>query len=104
MHGDWYWYMSGASALIAGVLVVSGVVAVSTGRVLPWQRRQILRPELWGYSSMLVGTGLLLMTWESSDTFDGTPPLDGAVWFTGLLLMIAGGWFQELSTRQPLDA
>ncbi|ELP65348.1 hypothetical protein ACKI1I_27785 [Streptomyces turgidiscabies] len=103
MH--WHRYLSGAFMLMAGALVVCGAVGVRTGRVLPWQRRRVLRPVLWGYGAMLLGAGLLVQT--GYEEWTGTVHLrhlDGAVTVTGLLLMVAGFWFQLLSEREQVDA
>jgi len=101
MHG----YAAGALMLMTGGAVVLGVVAVGTGWLLPWPRRsRIQRPALWGYGAMLTGTGVFLLTaGDSSDAFHGTPVLQEALWFTGMPLMVAGGWFPLLSARQRLD-
>ena len=105
MHWHWYLLGMGTVALMAGAGVVCGGVAVRTDWLLPWLRRRTVRPKMWGYGAMLAGTGLLLaMASESLDGFGGTSILDGAVWFTGLLLMIAGGWFQALGARERVDA
>ncbi|MEW2117960.1 hypothetical protein AB0945_22790 [Streptomyces sp. NPDC005474] len=98
-------YVAGTSMLMTGGAVVLGVVAVRTGWLLPWLRRsRIQRPALWGYGAMLTGTGVFLLTaGDSSDAFHSTPVLQEALWFTGVPLIVAGGWFQLLSARERLD-
>ncbi|WP_369034940.1 MULTISPECIES: hypothetical protein [Streptomyces] len=100
-----HWYLLGTAALMASGLVVCGAVAVRTGWVLPWQRRRVVRPEMWGYGLMLFGAGLLVqMAYSAFDGPGSSETLHTAAFITGLLLMIAGAWLQLLSTRRRLDA
>jgi hypothetical protein len=99
-----HWYVLGLSVLMAGGLVVCGAVAVRTGWVLPWQRRHIVRPRMWGYGGMLFGVGLLVQMVDGAmDGLDTSLIPDAAVTMSGLLLMVAGAWFQLLGTRERLD-
>ncbi|MFI1353896.1 hypothetical protein ACH4TV_09980 [Streptomyces sp. NPDC020898] len=99
-----HWFIVGTAALLLGGLVVCGAVATRTGWLLPWLRRRVLRPELWGYGTISFGTGLLLMmSYGSLGVFDSSSgPVDGA-FLASMVLMAAGGYLQALSTRQRLD-
>lgn len=99
-------YLLATAVLVLGGSVVVGAMAVATGWLLPWLRSRTLRPALWGYGTMLFGTGLLLsMSYGAFDVFDGSPSSVIDVAFVASLLMIAaGGYLQVLSSRPRVDA
>jgi hypothetical protein len=85
-------------AAVAWLLVAAiGVVAVTTGRVLPTLRKRVVRPELWGYGALIsalgMGTGMTLHWWAVSLVLDGA----GAA--TALALIVLGGVLQWRSER-----
>jgi hypothetical protein len=47
-------------AVIAVYSVVTGVAALRTGWMMPWARRRILRPRLWGYAHLLASVCCLV--------------------------------------------
>ncbi|MFF3372696.1 hypothetical protein ACFYXF_07025 [Streptomyces sp. NPDC002680] len=96
-------YVLGTAALLASGLFVCGAVAVRTYWLLPWLRSRTVRPEMWGYGAMLSSAGLLLqMTYGPVTVFHNSETVDSAAFITGMLLMIAGAWFQLLASRHPL--
>jgi hypothetical protein len=100
-----HWFFLGTAALLLGGQVVCGAVAARTGWLLPWLRRRVLRPALWGYGTMSFGTGLLLMmSYGSLDVFDSSSGAVDAAFVASVLLIAAGGYLQSLSTRRRLDA
>ncbi|MEU3407804.1 hypothetical protein ABZ766_28195 [Streptomyces sp. NPDC006670] len=43
---------------MALLLAASGVATLSRGRLLPWQRRHIVRPRLFGWAQLLIAAAL----------------------------------------------
>ncbi|MDT0484681.1 hypothetical protein [Streptomyces doebereineriae] len=82
-----------ASGMVLGLLAVTlGMAAIRTGWTLPWVRRRVTRPRIYGLAGLLVGAlcviqGLFYFhvvpspSWEFR--FFGT----GAVMFSGPILM-----------------
>ncbi len=99
-------YLSATVVLVLGGSVVLGATAAATGWLLPWLRSRTPRPALWGYGTMLFGTGLLLsMSYGSFGMLDGSPSGVIDVAFVASLLMIAvGGYLQVLSSRPRVHA
>jgi hypothetical protein len=79
------------------LMAVSGVVAVTTGRLLPTLRGRVVRPELWGYGAADFGvgmaTGMSLRWWADSLAMDDA----GAA--TALALIALGGALQWRAQR-----
>ncbi|WP_405990979.1 hypothetical protein [Streptomyces sp. NBC_00986] len=52
------------------LMALSGVVAVTTGRMLPTVQGRVVRPELWGYGQLVfalgMATGISLRWWAGS--------------------------------------
>ncbi|MEV6399667.1 hypothetical protein AB0M39_33620 [Streptomyces sp. NPDC051907] len=47
------------SLLLIATLVVTGLTAITTGRLLvPWLRRTVARPRMWGTGALLLAVGL----------------------------------------------
>lgn len=51
-------YVSVPIGAVALFLAACGVVALGRGRLLPWQRRYIVRPRLFGWAQLLVAAAL----------------------------------------------
>ena len=99
-----YEYVSVAAALALGGMVVCGVMAAATGWMLPWLRHRTLRPAMWGYGTVLFGGGLLLsMSYATLGVFDGYPALVDAAFIANMVMIVAGGYLQVLSTRERVD-
>lgn len=68
----WGWAMVGTvlAAAACALVAVSGVVAVTTGRMLPALQCRVVRPELWGYGQLVfasgMATGISLHWWAGS--------------------------------------
>ncbi|WP_327697473.1 hypothetical protein [Streptomyces sp. NBC_00459] len=98
-------YLSVTAAVLLGGMVVCGAVAVATGWLLPWLRRRTLRPALRGYGTVLFGGGLLLsMSYGAFGVFDDSPALVDAAFLANMVMIVAGGYLQMLSTRERVDA
>ncbi|MEV8585615.1 hypothetical protein AB0424_01630 [Streptomyces sp. NPDC051180] len=48
------WYLALPSLVLAVLLVLGGVAALRTGRLLPWQRRHVYRTELFGGAQLVM--------------------------------------------------
>ncbi|MFD8211257.1 hypothetical protein ACFV2S_33240 [Streptomyces sp. NPDC059695] len=48
------WNLAIPSAVLAALLVAGGVAALRTGWVMPWQRRWVHRPRLFGWAMVTV--------------------------------------------------
>ncbi|WP_316748037.1 hypothetical protein [Streptomyces herbicida] len=53
-------YLVVAAALVVTLMAVFGIAGITTGWVVPFGRRRILRPKLWGYSQLLGAVGMSL--------------------------------------------
>lgn len=46
--------------LLIATLAVTGMTALTTGRMLiPWLRRSVTRPRMWGAGALLLAVGLM---------------------------------------------
>ncbi|MFD4879103.1 hypothetical protein ACFWOB_37910 [Streptomyces sp. NPDC058420] len=61
---------TGLAAAACALVAVSGVVAVTTGRMLPTLQGRVVRPELWGLGQLVfaagMATGISLRWWAGS--------------------------------------
>ncbi|MGY1497837.1 hypothetical protein ACW4TU_14770 [Streptomyces sp. QTS52] len=97
-------YLLGTAALLLGGQVVSGAVAARTGWLLPWLRNRTVRPELWGYGTMLFGLGMLLMmSYGALHVFVGHRVLGDIAPVAAILMIIAGAYLQVLGARERVD-
>lgn len=91
----WTGLAAGACLLVAA----TGVLALTTGRVVPTLQGSVVRPELWGYGSLAVAlgmaTGMSLRWWAES------PAADDAGGALTLALIVLGGVLQWRA-RRPL--
>ncbi|MEU6219573.1 hypothetical protein ABZ845_18940 [Streptomyces sp. NPDC047022] len=89
-----------ASLISVGVAMVlyavSGVVAITTNRMVAWQRRAVLRPRLWGGGALALAGGLGLVRCAGS-VRDLTAA--DVLFPAGLLLLLTGALLQILGRR-----
>ncbi|MFE5037845.1 hypothetical protein [Streptomyces sp. NPDC056683] len=90
-------------SLVAGVAVVvlyaaTGVLAITTGRAVPWKRGYLLRPRLWGSGALVFGAGMGLARY--SGTVRDLTTSD-VVFACSMLMLICGGVLQYVSQRGP---
>ncbi|MGW4519060.1 hypothetical protein ACWEO4_45980 [Streptomyces sp. NPDC004393] len=85
-------------AVSAAVLLyeVAGVLAITTGQAMPWQRGYILRPRLWGAGALVFGAGMALARYAST-VRDLTT--SDALFACSLLMLICGGVLQYVGQR-----
>ncbi|MET8582287.1 hypothetical protein ABZX39_15565 [Streptomyces collinus] len=88
------------SLVAVGALVVlyavAGVLAITTGRVVPWQRGYVLRPRLWGSGALVFGAGMALARYGGTVRDLTTSDV---VFGGSLLLLICGGVLQYVGQR-----
>lgn len=82
--------------VVLALYAVSGVVAITTSRTVPWQRGAVLRPRLWGAGALAFAGGLGLVRYAGS-VRDRTTA--GVLFPVGMLLMLTGGLLQILGRR-----
>ncbi|MDX3458174.1 hypothetical protein PV396_40630 [Streptomyces sp. ME02-8801-2C] len=101
-----HWLLLGTAALLLSGQVVAGAVAARTGWLpLPSLRSRNVRPRLWGYGTMLFGTGLLLMmSFGALHVLVGHPVLVDVGSGAAVLMIVAGACLQVLSSRRRLEA
>ncbi|MGW0835342.1 hypothetical protein [Streptomyces prunicolor] len=96
----WAMVWTGLAAAACALMAVSGVVAVTTGRMLPTLQGRVVRPELWGYGQLVfasgMATGISLRWWASSLALGDA----GAA--TALALIALGGALQWRAQRPAL--
>ncbi|MFJ6568300.1 hypothetical protein ACIQNU_12805 [Streptomyces sp. NPDC091292] len=92
-----------AMAVIAVLAAAEGVAAVRTGWVLPWIRRRVLRPRLWGYGMLITSIGVPLAL--TTPVFLGrSDALRDPVVFIGYVLIVGGCVVQAFGYRlDPAD-
>jgi len=54
------WYLMIPSAVVFALSVAGGIATLRTGWVLPWLRRRMFRPRLWGYGELTMAAGVAL--------------------------------------------
>jgi peptidoglycan/LPS O-acetylase OafA/YrhL len=85
-------------AVVAMVVLyaAAGVLAITTGRVAPWQREYIPRPRLWGFGALLFGAGMALAR------YGGTVrelTASDIIFACSFLMLICGGVLQYVGKR-----
>lgn len=85
-----------AVAVVVVLYAVAGVLALTTGRAVPWQQGYLLRPRLWGSGALLFAAGMALARYGGMvrDLTDSD-----AVFATSLLMLISGGVLQYVGQR-----
>ncbi|MER6473137.1 hypothetical protein [Streptomyces collinus] len=85
-------------AVVALVVLyaVAGVLAVATGRIVPWQRGYVLRPRLWGSGALMFGAGMGLARYGGTVRDLTTSDV---VFACSLLMLIGGGALQYVGQR-----
>ncbi|MFE7212848.1 hypothetical protein ACFY0A_20330 [Streptomyces sp. NPDC001698] len=95
------WFLVGAAAVGFGLLAVAGVLALATGWLAPWLRGRVVRPDLWGYGTVSLATGLAtIMSFKAA--VDSEIVLD-TLFVLAMALVILGGLLQRRSLRRPAD-
>ncbi|MFD9093313.1 hypothetical protein [Streptomyces collinus] len=88
------------SLVAVGALVVlyavAGVLAIATGRVVPWQRGYVLRPRLWGSGALVFGAGMALARYGGTVRDLTTSDV---VFGGSLVMLICGGVLQYVGQR-----
>ncbi|MFD4561479.1 hypothetical protein ACFWP5_45425 [Streptomyces sp. NPDC058469] len=91
---------TGLAAVACLLVAVTGVVAVTTGRMPPTLRGRVVRPELWGYGQLVfalgMATGMSLRWWADSLAMGDA----GAA--TAFVLIVLGGALQWRAQRPVL--
>lgn len=82
--------------VVVTLYAVAGVLAVTTGRIVPWQRGYILRPRLWGSGALLSCAGVAL--WRYGATARDGHSID-ALFAVGTVLFFSGAVLQFLGQR-----
>jgi hypothetical protein len=90
-------------SLVAGTAVVvlytaTGVLAIATGRALPWKRGYVLRPRLWGSGALAFGAGMALARYGGTVRDLTTSDV---VFACSVLMLIGGGVLQYVGQRRP---
>lgn len=83
-----------ASAVVFGLLALSGLASVATGWVIPVGRSRVLRPRLWGAGCLVAAAGGAVFLYLG--------PLAGAhgpLPWAGWLAFMAGLGLQTLAQR-----
>ncbi|MFC3575835.1 hypothetical protein ACFOZ0_21645 [Streptomyces yaanensis] len=83
-------------AVILVLYAILGIVAITTGWVVPWLRGTIARPRLWGSGTLLFASGIALFRYGA--TVHGTTAID-LVFGGGLLVFLSGAALQFLGQR-----
>ncbi|GGU11491.1 hypothetical protein [Streptomyces lateritius] len=86
-------YVGTVVCLIALYAGVSGAVALRSGWLIPWQRRHILRPRLYGWANLTFAAGLVVY-WLGGVLPWNTTVRDGAIIVAGLVYLGAM-WVQD---------
>jgi hypothetical protein len=85
-----------AVSVIVVLYAVAGVMALTTGRVVPWAQGRVVRPELWGCGALLFAAGMALCRFRAS-VRDLTAA--DVVFPVGMALLLGGGVLQILGGR-----
>ncbi|MEV6837648.1 hypothetical protein AB0N17_24595 [Streptomyces sp. NPDC051133] len=83
-------YMVVAAVLIVASMVAFGVAALTTGWVMPFARRRVLRPKLHGYGQLIGAVGLSLWMFLGliPRRFDVVPLIGWFLWMGALGLQM----------------
>ncbi|GHK00789.1 hypothetical protein ACWEWI_22400 [Streptomyces sp. NPDC003753] len=77
--------------VVVALYAVAGVLVLTTGRVAPWWRGDVLRPRRWGSGALLFAAGMGLCRYGSA--VRGLTAVD-VVFTVGLALMVSGALLQ----------
>ncbi|MET9255063.1 hypothetical protein [Streptomyces sp. NPDC003717] len=97
-------YLAVFLVLTASLVAASGVAAIVRGWVLPWNRRQVRAPRLYGWGQLVVALALAcqlvfgLVISDAGTRTAGTVA-GGGLLVAGLLVMLAG----QLAGRRHAD-
>ncbi|MFJ8792424.1 hypothetical protein [Streptomyces sp. NPDC102462] len=91
-------FLVGAAAVAFGLLAACGCVALATGWLVPWLRRHVVRPDLWGYGAVSQATGLAV---GMSFTVAGHSMIVlNTLFVVTIALAVLGGLLQKRSLRR----
>ncbi|MEU1540982.1 hypothetical protein ABZ461_23260 [Actinacidiphila glaucinigra] len=81
-------YLGTALVLLASLVAVSGVAAITRGWVLPWNRRNVSRRRLYGWGQLVLAFALY---WQALFGLVLSDP-DARAWgtLTGSVILLAG--------------
>ncbi|KUO21788.1 hypothetical protein [Streptomyces dysideae] len=85
------------AVLVVTAGAVMGVAAIRRGWVLPFGRRRVLRPKLWGYGMLVSSVGMT--GYMSAGPLDLSLSAYATVAFTGLGVFFVGVILQLLAQR-----
>jgi hypothetical protein len=97
---DMHEVLEAAAAVVVTAGAVFGVVAITTGRIIPGparERARIARPRLWGYGTLIVALGLGMFLFLGP--LQG--PAGGYARFAvvGMVLNVLGLYIQYLAAK-----
>ncbi|WP_159039671.1 hypothetical protein [Streptomyces sp. TP-A0356] len=85
-----------AVSVILVLYAVAGVMALTTGRILPFPRGRVLRPRLWGSGALVSCAGVALLRFGSPARDTATAV---AVFAVGMVVFVSGAVLQLLGQR-----
>lgn len=89
-----------AVVVVVVLYAVAGVLAITTGRLIPWQQGYILRPRVWGSGALMFATGMGLARYGG--TLRDLTTID-VVFACSFVMLICGGVLQFVGRRvRPL--
>ncbi|MEU1307207.1 MULTISPECIES: hypothetical protein [Streptomyces] len=94
-------FLVGAAAVGFGLLAVLGVLALATGRLAPWLRGHVVRPDLWGYGAVSLAASLA--TGMSFKVAGDSMVVVNTLFVATIALAVLGGLLQRRSMRRPVD-
>ncbi|MFJ7074994.1 hypothetical protein [Streptomyces sp. NPDC098781] len=53
-----HWIITATGVLAVSAGVMAGLAAIVAGWVPPWGRREVTRPTLWGYGTVVAAVGM----------------------------------------------
>ncbi|MER6128473.1 hypothetical protein ABT173_39110 [Streptomyces sp. NPDC001795] len=86
-----------AVSVVLVLYAVAGVLALTTGRIVRWQRGRLVRPRLWGAGALLSCAGVALWRYVTPTVHDMTA-LD-VLFGGGMVLFLSGVLLQFLGQR-----
>jgi hypothetical protein len=90
-------YSTALGLLAAGVLAAGGVAALTRGWVVPWLRRSVVRPALWGAGALVFAAGMA--TGLSTQFYDVSLGLGDALMALTVAQISIGGLLQHRAQR-----
>ncbi|PBC61457.1 hypothetical protein BKI49_23870 [Streptomyces sp. Tue6028] len=91
-------YLVAAAVLAVVALAGLGIVAITTGWLMPLGRHRVLRPKLWGYGAVTASVGMTLFMFLGP--FHGPDAEMTSFAMSGMGLFLLGNVFQ-LAAQRP---